>query len=48
MVQYLTTERGGMQGEAEYWAIEVKAARQVDARHLKGLGAFVECARKVA
>jgi predicted AAA+ superfamily ATPase len=30
----------------EHWAIEVKASRQVDARDLKGLGAFAEYARK--
>jgi hypothetical protein len=32
----------------ELWAIEIKASRRVDARDLKGLGAFAGRARKVA
>jgi predicted AAA+ superfamily ATPase len=51
-VQHFRTRRGAevdfvLSVGREHWAIEVKSSRQVDARDLKGIGAFVECARKV-
>jgi predicted AAA+ superfamily ATPase len=50
-VQHFRTRRGAevdfvLSVGREHWAIEVKASRQVDARDLKGLGAFAEYARK--
>jgi predicted AAA+ superfamily ATPase len=50
-VQHFRTRRGAevdfvLSVGREHWAIEVKASRRVDARDLKGLGAFAEYARK--
>jgi predicted AAA+ superfamily ATPase len=50
-VQHFRTRRGAevdfvLSVGREHWAIEVKASRQVDARDLKGFGAFAEYARK--
>jgi len=52
-LQHFRTRRGAevdfvLSVGRDLWAIEVKASRRVDARDLKGLGAFVDRAGKVA